>query len=1176
MIRQEPRSGELRIRKGGILLALLPLLLAACFGSRILWAQQDVGYIVGTVTDQSGASLAGVKVHVVNKNNGLATDVVTDGHGYYQAERLQVGTYAVTITMNGFKPWTVNNVIVDAAAHVTENAALQVGSATTTIAVEAIPPALDTTDATVGDTIDTRDAQQLPVNGRSVLALATLSPGVESGVGAVSEGFANRGTAVSSIRISGGVMGVNNNMLDGVTNVTTFTSEIGINITSDAIQEYRVMTGVIPAQFGYTSGGVVNVITRGGGDHYHGSLYEFFRNDALDAEIAFPKPVFGKPETRFNNYGGTFGGPIPHTKNLFLFTNYEQYKYISDTPSYATVPTAQEYQGNFSDLGVVKNGVCTQVPIYDPTTAGNTGARTQYDYNGVLNQINPGVLDSAALAYQKLFYPQPNNTSGPYNPCTHADDYIESPKLIVGDRLGLARADYRFRANDSFVARYAYYLSTQNNAQGYSAAFDRNDHDRQQNALLSETHIFSPNFINEARFGLERTDFLFASAQAGANNVAAIGMPPFLGSNLTALQVSNGMAEPYATLGFRSNTIGEIIDDATLIRGKHTLTVGGSARFTETYNYQDNSSSGVFNFIAGTTAAGNNTAVTSGTGSQYASFLIGAVSSANSTPVAGVAWRRMMYAGYIQDDWRLTSRLTINAGLRYDYMANAYAKQNTFDNVDLTQKNGSNPALYGLVEYAGTNGYGNNFAKPNRNDWGPRLGFAYALTPDGRTILRGGAAIYYASTSGEEYDQSDGNPNGFNSLTTSFSSSTPDGPLSKFANGMPGTIAPVAGSALGQTGFLGQAVYTVWPEEKDPSSDQYTLTISRELPYQWVFDATYIGNSGHHFTLNEYNENFLNPTYYGLGTAFLNAQAPNPYAGMVPGSLGAATLSNATLLKPYPYYSSVYQSYPRGGFSHGNYLYVTAQRRSAHGLAVMGSFTYGKLEDLPIFTDLSTAPGGGVSTSNGPQNPYDLKADYSVDTFDVGKRATVSTLYDLPFGKGERFAPSNAILDAIGGGWQYNVIMTLESGRPLLITGATNQGIASRPDFNPGVSLKVANQSKTQWFNPAAFIDPPDYSFGNVPRAYSPVRGPAQVNFDMSLFKTAHIRERTQLELRVEAFNALNRTNLQNPNTTFTAGSPANPANPYAEGGANTNSSFGVVTAANAARTVQLGAKLRF
>lgn len=1175
MIRKESKAGQKRVPAVRTLVHLA-LLLALCFSGRHAQAQQDVGFIVGNVTDQNGAVVPSAKVHITNQNNGLSVDLVTNGNGSYQAERLQVGSYSVRISASGFAAWAANNVVVDVAAHVTVNAALQVGAETTTISVEAMAPALNTSDATIGNTIDTRDAQQLPVNGRSVLALATLTPGVESGVGAVSQGFGNRGTAVSSIRIAGGVMGVNNSLLDGVTNVTTFTSEIGINLKSDGVQEYRIMTGVIPAQFGYTSGGVINVVTRGGGDKYHGSLYEFFRNDVLDAEIAFPRPVFGKPELRFNNYGGTFSGPVPHTRDLFLFTNYEQYNYISDTPSYASVPTDQEYLGDFSDLGVMKNGVCTQVPIYDPSTASSTGSRTQFSNNGVLNVIPAGSLDSSAIAYQKLFYPKANNTSGTYNSCTHANNYILSPKLVVGERMGLARADYRLNSNDSFVARYGYYRSTQNNAQGYSAAFNRNDNDETQNALLAETHVFSPNFVNEVRFGLERTDFLFASAQMNKDNVGAIGMPAFLGSSQTALQVSNGMSAPYSTLGFRANTIGEILDDATMIRGKHTFTVGASVRFTETYNYQNNSGSGSFSFITGTTSAGNDSTITSGTGSQYASYLIGGVHGASSTPVAGSAWRRMMYAAYAQDDWRPTPRLTVNAGLRYDYMANAYAKQNMFDNVDLTKPNGSNSALMGLVEYAGVNGYGRDFANENHNDWGPRLGFAYLLTPNGKTVLRGGAAIYYVATTGMEYDQSTGNPNGFNSLTTSFSAATSYGVLSTFHNGMPGTILPVAGALLGQKGFLGQAVYTIAPEEKDPSSQQYTLTVSRELTHQWVVDLTYIGNSGHHFVLNTYNTDFLNPKYYNLGTAYLNAQAANPYAGMVPGSLGAPKQTNAQLLKPYPYYSAVYPSYYRGGSYKGNYMYVTAQRRAQHGLAVMSAFTWGKLEDLPIFTDLSTAPGGGASTSNGPQNPYNLKADYSVDTFDVSKRATVAVLYDLPFGKGHRFLNGGGLVDNIAGGWQYNVIMTLESGRPLLISGASNQGIASRPNFNPGVSVKSANQSKAQWFNQQAFIDPPDYSFGNVPRCYSPVRGPAQVNFDMSAFKSVHLLRETSLELRIEAFNALNRTNLQNPNTSFSAGAPADPTNPYAEGGTNTNSNFGVVTSANAARIIQLGAKFKF
>jgi hypothetical protein len=232
--------------------------------------------------------------------------------------------------------------------------------------------------------------------------------------------------------------------------------------------------------------------------------------------------------------------------------------------------------------------------------------------------------------------------------------------------------------------------------------------------------------------------------------------------------------------------------------------------------------------------------------------------------------------------------------------------------------------------------------------------------------------------------------------------------------------------------------------------------------------------------------------------------------------------------------------------------------------------------DLPIFTSIATTPGGGLATSNGPQNPRDLAADYSVDAFDITHRLTVSALYDLPFGNGRRFLSGGGLLDRLVGGFQYNVVMTLESGRPLLISGAANQGIATRPNFNPGVILRVAHPSRSQWFNPLAFVNPPDYSFGNVPRTISSVRTPGQQNFDMSVFKTTRIAEKTSLELRIEAFNALNKVNLGYPNTSFSAGAPADPSNPSGEGGTNVNSNFGVITSANAARVVQLAAKFIF
>jgi hypothetical protein len=286
-----------------------------CFGlGRNALAQTDVGYVLGTVTDQTGAAVKGAPVTITWQSTGLVQTVVTDDTGFYTSEPLQVGQYTVSVTVTGFGPATVRNITVDAASHVQTNIALHVGSASSTVTVEATPPVMDTTDPQLASTIDSRAAEQLPVNGRSVLALAAFTPGVVSAVGAVSEGFANRGTYVSEISIAGGPNGMNNNILDGASNVQDWLGEVAINLKSDAVQEFRIMSGVIPAQFGYTAGGVVNVVTRSGSNKVHGSVYEFFRNDALDAEQSYPRPAFGKQETRYNNYGGTLGGPIMHNK----------------------------------------------------------------------------------------------------------------------------------------------------------------------------------------------------------------------------------------------------------------------------------------------------------------------------------------------------------------------------------------------------------------------------------------------------------------------------------------------------------------------------------------------------------------------------------------------------------------------------------------------------------------------------------------------------------------------------------------------------------------------------------------------------------------------------------------------------------------------------------------------
>jgi hypothetical protein len=447
-------------------------------------------------------------------------------------------------------------------------------------------------------------------------------------------------------------------------------------------------------------------------------------------------------------------------------------------------------------------------------------------------------------------------------------------------------------------------------------------------------------------------------------------------------------------------------------------------------------------------------------------------------------------------------------------------------------------------------------------------------------ILRGGFAIYYPAVDQELYDSSSGSVIGFNSFTTSWTAPTAQGAAFQLGNGFPSAWGTPLGSAGGQDAFLGQSAAYVLPVAKDPSSQVFTLTLSRQLPWNWVVDTSYLGNHGNHFLNASPNINTLPPQYYSMGTDALSASVKNPYAGIVPGSLGAPTITVANLLKPYPYMSTVTLQAPRNGSYWANLAMLSVQRRMSHGLQVIGGYTFGKITDEGI-VGLSDASFVGTKTGDSPQNWRDMRAEHSVDAIDVTHRVTVSALYDLPFGLGQRFFSSSHFNRLISG-WQYNVIMTLESGRPIAITGANNH-LATRPNWDPNVSAHVLHPSRSvlyktgrlEWFNPDAFVNPPDYTFGNVSRYLSNLRGPGTVNFDMSLFKTTHISERVALELRIEAFNALNHANLNMPGTGFSPGSsPYN--DPTLEGGHNDNASLGMITSTGGPRNVQLGAKVIF
>ncbi|AFL90013.1 hypothetical protein Terro_3804 [Terriglobus roseus DSM 18391] len=1144
------------------------LVVSSLAAAAVSHAQQGTGNIIGVVRDSTGSAVAGATVDIQDTDRNAVIHLTSNGAGFYNSPPLVLGSnYTVSVSKPGFASSTVTGIAVTVGSRVEANLELKVGSAEASITVEASQASLDTTSGTLGVLIGEKSIEDLPLNGRNTIALATLTPGVRITTTVAQGGFANRGTNLSAISINGSPTGSNSYILDGQNNLAATTGEIAINPTVDAIQEFKVQSGIFSAQYGFTLGGVVNLVSRSGTSKFHGTAYEFWRNDILNARNAFATASVSKPVLRYNQFGGSLGGPV-YKDRAFAFGNYEEYRFIQGTPQFLSVPTAAQRAGDFSGL---RDSTGKPIQLYNPFSTVVTGTiarRTPYANNQITN------IDPVAQAYQNAFYPLPNVT--PTNAFTNTNNFLFVQRGVSNMRQALGRLDYRVTEKDALLIRFAYFNQFTNGGQSGGTYYpnpivaNRYDNYNIKSAIVGLTHTFSSTLINDLRFSMTRQELPFAAASAGLNIPQQLGLPANV-PNFAIPIVGNGLPAANQQIGYRAYTNPQITDTVTKVLGRHALTFGTDLRFNVGANLQRNAPSGNFSFAAALTTDPSGAAAPAGgvnSGNTYATFLSGAVSSATIATNLGQADRAFSTSFFLQDDWQATSRLTFNLGLRYDYQQQPYEQNNGYSNFDPTASSGG---FTGATYYAATNDLGRNFLRENYRDFGPRVGFALRLTEDGKTVVRGGFGIYYANTFSSVYT---GITNGFATTSTTYNPAGNDTRLAafQFKNGFPYAPTQPLGAALGPLGFLGQAAAYQPSNAKTPSSQQYTLSLQRELPYSIVVQASYVGNHGVHIVAGNYNMNQLDPKYFSLGRAALTATVANPNAGKIPGSLGSATITRQQSLLPLPAYGTVTVTYPHDGMLIAHYLELTAQRQASKGLTVLFGYTMGKLMSNGVQSALSYINGiSGFSTS-GYQNVYNRSAEYGLDPSDVSQRGTLSLLYNLPFGRGQKFDTHNGFVNRVVGGFQVNVIGVMQTGTPLTISGA-NAFTATRPNYVPGASVSVPNQTRNQWFNTAAFQNPSDFTYGNVPRTLPHVRGPGTQNFDLSIFKTTEITERLKFQIRAEAFNVLNHVNYGLPNTTFTAG--ANPISGVG-GGANTSGSFGVITNAADPRSIQLAGKLIF
>ncbi|MCX6607975.1 MAG: TonB-dependent receptor [Acidobacteria bacterium] len=1125
------------------------LALSALLASLPLLAQQGGGTISGVVTDAQNASIPAADIRIRNTGTNSTFRTKANEQGFFTAPGLPVGDYEVITERIGFKRSVRSGITLQVNQTAQVDVRLELGQLADSIVVTGEAPAVNTSNATVGEVIENRRVRDLPLNGRNALALTLLTSGVISNAGPTNSGFGDRGIQISSISINGSPNSMNAQMLDGSNNILSYVGEVGVPPAVDAVEEFKVQSGTMSAEFGFTAGGTINLVTKSGTNKFRGSLYEFLRNDKFDARNTFSP---NKLPFRYNQYGGTIGGPIRKDRT-FAFFNYEDYKSRRSSPRIASVPLANWRTGDFSNLLTVAGA---QIPVYDPaTTRNNPNGTGQLRDQFPANQVPRSRFDSIAPKIVDL-WPLPNRT--PQNAFTQAQNFQDAGRSLIDWTQWNVKVDHRFTDRNSMFVRYTsaqHKTSADNFFSDPTAGSNRFDTQVNRNAVVSDTHTFSPTLINDLRVGIMRQSFLFIAANFNQNWPRKLGLPAIVPNDQMPLinfgygEVGGGAA------GTRGSLNWDIQNTLTKVFRSHTIKLGYNHRLLQGGNQQGAALSGNFAFSGLTT----NPQVPAATGSGLAQFLLGEVSSASIDRILGNTWVGFSSSLFVQDDWKVNRRLTLNLGLRYDFQQKPYERNNGQINFDLNATDLVS-GFRGRTVYAGLDGQPRTFLKEDYNDVSPRFGFAWDLFGTSKTVLRGGYGVFYPPVFWRNFL---GNTQLFTTTSTNYAALGPGQRAFRFAQGFPSAPLESPGAKAGPGALLGQGVSLTEDDPTTPLTQQWNLSLQHELR-GWLIDVTYAGNKGNHFVSSGYNINTLAPAVRQQLGRTLQDVLPNPLVGKVPGGLGAATISRERSLLPYPHYQGVSIRNPRYGNYLSHQLQINVKRRMAKGLLVHWAFTGGKKMSDGVAVPVDFGPVEQTNENGFQDSLTNRKLNKSVDPADVSQRSVTSLLYELPFGRGKMFNPSNVVINKVVSGWQVNMINVIQTGVPLTVRGANNFA-ADRPN-STGQSAKLDNPTRTSWFRTDVFVNPPDYELGNVGRTTPDVRHPGAINFDISLLKSTTFAERFRLEFRAEAFNIANHVNLGLADDNFVPGTD----------GKNRSSTFGTVNSARDARIVQLGLKLIF
>ncbi len=1114
--------------------------MALAFGAGTGMAQ-DRGTISGIVTDSSGAAIPGANVSALNPATNLAQTVVTSDDGTYNFLYLQVGNYTVTAEKPGFSKGQATNVRVSVNTTTRVDVQLQVGEIQQTLEVQAEAPLLQTEKTDLGKVVSTKAILDLPLflggGLRDNLAFVSLVPGVQGNVG--------------DPRIGGGLFGGASMLLDGSESMGERRYEPGFSaVSTEAVEEFKVHTGSYSAEYGRTSNGVINFTSKSGTNDLHGSLFGFIRNEAFNAR----RFTFGpgtREISRQHLGGGSVGGPVIRNKAFFFFA-YERSRFRSGSPSNViTLPIEDFRRGDFRRYTDASGNV---VPLYDPFDASgrlitDAFSRPRMQCNGVLNVICPERIDPVArLIHAEL--PQPDNPSAVFNN-TRA---VGNPGS--DDGVYSIKGDYHFSAKNRISGLFSRHFLEQPPAIGpipgkLGENFNFGSVDKWYR--VNHDYVFTPNLLSHFSFGYNQRDNEELSpsttsrglSEAFRSGIQLKGAPLSKNGIMSTYNTEFGNFLSFVETISPSRTL-NLSEQVAWIKGRHSVKFGFQYLRAEFSRFDCLFCAGQVGF---SDAATGNPVVSGRTGSNYAAFMLGLASGGRfNYGVNDFGFNYPYYAWYVQDDFKITNKLTLNIGLRYDLSFPREETELRNSNFNPSIPNPGAGGILGAVEFAGF-GPGRSgkrrFQDVRKNAWGPRLGLAYLLTP--KTVLRAGGAIYYQPM--REDGNADRGTEGFggsffaqeNFLADGISFQLKNG-FNEFGSQVDARRPPTLNPSL--QNFSEMNYYT--PESgRAPYYYDWNFTVEHSFSQNTLWRTSYHANLGVKLLNFKDNLNQLDPRFWAIYGDLLGRRLDDPlviatgFQPPFPGYPVNRQLQQA--LRPWPQYERL--ATEAGGTVSGHTTFhaleTSFEHRFSNGLYFLASYTFSKLmgnvEGENGWAGASFA--GADSPPIGEQNQYNRAADKAVSNLDVPHNLVVSYIYELPVGKGKKFLSNkHPVANAILGNWRFSGVSRYTSGYPLRVISGQNlfgAGAQGRASFVPGQPLKNPNFDSSEpnkpnnpYINPAAFRRPANREYGDTPPLIAQLRGTRTLNEDVAVLKNFYWSEKRYFEFRASAFNVANRHRL--------------------------------------------------